>query len=156
MLNHHFRLSEGRFARLEPLPPNKPRGVPRQEDDRRATKRGPNSGSHAGCDCDGKPLISLSTEGQVGDCRGAASVPPAPPDADVLIADRGCDRCEARFREALADQRVEPRIPGRKNRKQTIECDAERHRQRDRIERMFGRLKDWRRITTRTSDAGSR
>ena len=30
-----------------------------------------------------------------------------------------------------------------------IKYDAERYKQRNRIERMFGRLKDWRRIATR-------
>ena len=42
-----------------------------------------------------------------------------------------------------------PCIPGRKNRKQAIEYDAELYTQRNHIERMFGRLKDWRRIATR-------
>jgi putative transposase len=91
----------------------------------------------------------LLTEGQVSDYRGAATVLPPLPDAKVMIADRGYDRCEARFREALAEQKIEPCIPGRKNRKQPIQYDAERYKQRNRIERMFGRLKDWRRIATR-------
>ena len=34
MSNHHVWLSEDRFARLEPLLPNKPRGVPRVDDRR--------------------------------------------------------------------------------------------------------------------------
>lgn len=33
-MNHHFWLSEAQFARLEPLLPNKPRGVPRVDDRR--------------------------------------------------------------------------------------------------------------------------
>jgi putative transposase len=32
MSDHHFWLSEAQFARLEPLLPNKPRGVPRVDD----------------------------------------------------------------------------------------------------------------------------
>ena len=99
------------------------------------------------CEGDGKPLILLLTEGQVSDYRGAATALPVLPDADVLIADRGYD--SDWFQEALADQRIEPCIPGRGNRKQTIKYDAERCKQRNRIERMFGRLKDWRRIATR-------
>ena len=35
-------------------------------------------------------------------------------------------------------------IPGRKSRKKTVKND----KRRNRIERMFGRLKDWRRIST--------
>ena len=34
MCDHHFWLSEAQFARLEPLLPNKPRGVPRVDDRR--------------------------------------------------------------------------------------------------------------------------
>jgi putative transposase len=94
-------------------------------------------------------LILLFTEGQVSDYRGAATVLPNLPDADVLIADKGYDRCEARFREALTDLEIEPCIPGRANRKAPILYDAQLYKQRNRIERMFGRLKDWRRIATR-------
>jgi transposase len=34
MSSHHFWLSEEQFARLKPLLPNKPRGVPRVDDRR--------------------------------------------------------------------------------------------------------------------------
>ena len=34
MSDHHFGLSEAQFARLKPLLPNKPRGVPRVDDRR--------------------------------------------------------------------------------------------------------------------------
>jgi transposase len=89
----------------------------------------------------------LLTEGQVSDYRGAATVLPALPQADILIADRGYD--SDWFRQALTERGIEPCIPGRKNRKQHIDYDADRYKQRNRIERMFGRLKDWRRISTR-------
>jgi putative transposase len=92
-------------------------------------------------------LILLLTEGQVSDYRGAATVLPDLPDADMLIADKGYD--SDWFREALTDLEIEPCIPGRANRKAPIPFDAGLHKQRNRIERMFGRLKDWRRIATR-------
>jgi transposase len=92
-------------------------------------------------------LILLLTEGQVSDYRGAATVLPALPDAEVLIADKGYD--SDWFREALIDLEIAPCIPGRKNRKTPILHDADIYKQRNRIERMFGRLKDWRRIATR-------
>ena len=92
-------------------------------------------------------MILLLTEGQVSDYRGAATVLPALPDAEVMIADRGYD--SDWFREALTSQGIKPCIPGRKNRKHLIEYDTERYKQRNRVERMFGRLKDWRRIATR-------
>ena len=231
MSDHHFWLSDAQFARLQPLLPNKPRGVPRVDDrrvisgivhvirnglmwrdapaaygphktlvqplralesggrvrpdlrrpcrrqrcdrhrdDRRdpsqgashrsepaqkgavprrigRTKGGLNSKLHAVCDGDGKPLILLLTEGQVSDYRGAATVLPALPDAEVLIADRGYD--SDWFRDALSELEIEPCIPGRSNRKAPIPYNADLYKQRNRIERMFGRLKDWRRIATR-------
>lgn len=113
------------------------------------TKDGLNSKLHAVCDREGKPLILLLTEGKVSDYRGAATVLPVLPDADRLIADKGYDRCAARFREALIDLKIEPCIPGRANRKAPIKYDANLYKQRNRIERMFGKLKDWRRIATR-------
>lgn len=69
------------------------------------------------------------------------------PEADTLIADRGYD--SDWFREALTDKGIEPCIPGRKNRKEPIEYDETLYKQRNLIERMFGKLKDWRRIAMR-------
>jgi putative transposase len=106
-----------------------------------------NSKLHAVCDGEGKPLILLLTEGQVSDYRGAACVLAALPDAGVLIADKGYD--SDWFREALAHIEIQPCIPGRANRKTPIPYDPKIYKQRNRIERMFGRLKDWRRIATR-------
>ncbi len=40
-------------------------------------------------------------------------------------------------------------IPGRANRKEPIVHDRELYKSRNFIERLFGRLKDWRRIATR-------
>jgi transposase len=40
-------------------------------------------------------------------------------------------------------------IPGRKQRKKTVKYDKRRYKRRNRIEIMFGRLKDWRRVATR-------
>jgi putative transposase len=94
-------------------------------------------------------LILLLTEGQVSDYRGAATVLPNLPAADRLIADKGYDRCAARFREALTELEITPCIPGRANRKAAIPYDPDLYKQRNRIERMFGSLKDWRRIATR-------
>lgn len=106
-----------------------------------------NSKLHAVCDGDGKPLILLLTEGQVSDYKGAATVLPALPDADLLIADRGYDADW--LRAALESRDIEPCIPGRKGRKEPVEYDEERYKNRNLIERMFGKLKDWRRISTR-------
>ncbi len=106
-----------------------------------------NSKLHAVCDADGKPLILLLTEGQISDYRGAATILPALPPADILIADKGYD--SNWFRHALAGLGIEPCIPGRSGRKEPVEYDEQAYKLRNRIERMFGRLKDWRRIATR-------
>ena len=44
---------------------------------------------------------------------------------------------------------IEPCIPSTKSRKVAIPHDKTLYRQRHKIENMFGRLKDWRRIATR-------
>ena len=92
-------------------------------------------------------MILLLTEGQASDYRGAAAMLPALPCADVLIADKGYD--SNWFRQALADLGIKSCIPGRSNRKEPVKYDKDLYKQRNLIERMFGRLKDWRRIATR-------
>jgi transposase len=69
------------------------------------------------------------------------------PPADWLLADRGYDA--GWFREALLDRGTKPCIPGRKSRDRPIRHDKRRYKRRHRIEMMFGRLKDWRRVATR-------
>ncbi len=64
-----------------------------------------------------------------------------------LIADRGYDA--DRIRSALRRQNTIPVIPGRRNRKRAIRHDEKRYKERWRIEAMFCRLKDFRRIATR-------
>ena len=92
-------------------------------------------------------MILLLTEGQTSDYRGARAMLTALPDADTLIADRGYD--SNWYREALDDKGITPCIPGRRNRKEPIGYDEVLYKQRNLIERMFGKLKDWRRIATR-------
>jgi len=62
------------------------------------------------------------------------------PEADWLLADRGYDADW--FRETLVDKGTTPCIPGRKSRKKTVNYDKRRYKRRNRIERIFGRLKD--------------
>ena len=89
----------------------------------------------------------LLTEGQVSDYLGADAMLGALPHADTLIADRGYD--SDGLRKALAERSIKACIPGRANRREPIVYDAELYKRRNLIERMFGRLKDWRRIATR-------
>jgi len=53
------------------------------------------------------------------------------------------------FREALIERGIKPCIPGRKSRDKPIKYDKRRYKRRNRIEIMFGRLKDWRRVANR-------
>jgi transposase len=81
------------------------------------------------------------------DHRGAAMMLPALPPARELLADRGYD--SNRFRAELAARGIAPCIPSTKSRKVPLPYDKLLYRQRHRIENMFGRLKDWRRVATR-------
>ncbi|MGK7870854.1 transposase, partial [Falsiroseomonas sp. E2-1-a20] len=69
------------------------------------------------------------------------------PPARELIGDRGYD--SGRFRAALQDKGITPCIPSTRRRKVPIPHDPTLYRQRHRVENMFGRLKDWRRIAMR-------
>jgi len=69
------------------------------------------------------------------------------PAADWLLGDRGYDADW--FRDALKDKGIKPCIPGRKARIEPVKYDKRRYKRRNRIEIMFGRLKDWRRVATR-------
>lgn len=81
------------------------------------------------------------------DHRGARLVLDALPQADALIADRGYD--SRWFREALAARGIAPCIPSSKSRKVAYPYDKALYRERHKVEVMFGRLKDWRRVATR-------
>ena len=93
----------------------------------------------------------LLSEGQMSDFKGAALMLPAMPGAKELLADKGYDADW--FREALANRKIAACIPSKSNRKAPIPHDAVLYKQRHRIENMFGRLKDWRRITPDTTVA---
>jgi transposase len=89
----------------------------------------------------------LLSEGQTSDFKGAASMLAALPRARELLADKGYDADW--FRQALAERGITACIPSKSNRKIPIEHDRTLYRQRHKIENMFGRLKDWRRVHTR-------
>ena len=64
-----------------------------------------------------------------------------------VMGDRGYD--SDRFRRILESNNNIPVIPGRKNRKTPVEYDEERYKKRGLIERIFGKLKENRRLTVR-------
>jgi transposase len=106
-----------------------------------------NSKLHVVCDGAGKPLVMLLTEGQMSDHKGARLMLKALPQAKAMIADRGYD--SNWFRAALKERGIEPCIPPTKSRSSPIDYDKALYRQRHKIENLFAKLKDWRRIATR-------
>ena len=71
------------------------------------------------------------------------ALPPTP----RLIADRAYDA--DRLRDWLRDRGIEAVIPGRAARAVAYPLNHIAYRRRNVIERMFGRLKNWKRIATR-------
>ncbi|GAB5463330.1 MAG: hypothetical protein HoeaKO_34210 [Hoeflea alexandrii] len=111
------------------------------------TKGGMNTKLHAVCDSQGRPIDLFVTAGQVSDYIGARALLRRLPNVKWLLGDRGYDADW--FREALQDKGIRACIPGRKQRKTPVKYDKRRYKRRNRIEIMFGRLKDWRRVATR-------
>lgn len=99
------------------------------------------------CDGDGKPLVLLLSAGQLSDYQGAALLLDALPKAKELLADRGYDANW--LRTALIRKGITPCIPPKKNRKVAIPYDKTLYKQRHKVENMFAKLKDWRRIAMR-------
>lgn len=92
-------------------------------------------------------MCLLLTQGQMSDHKGADVLVDRLPKANVLLADRGYD--SDRFRNKLNARGITPCIPPRKNRKTQYQYDKNLYKKRHKVENMFGRLKDWRRIAMR-------
>ncbi|GGE03388.1 IS5 family transposase [Aureimonas endophytica] len=67
--------------------------------------------------------------------------------AQRLIADKAYDA--DKLRTWLIERQIEPVIPGRAARGVVYPLNRKAYRRRNVIERMFGRLKNWKRIATR-------
>jgi putative transposase len=95
---------------------------------------------------DGKLVEGMLTGGQVHDVTVAGELV-----EDIVgcavIADRGYDSNE--LRRELEGNNNEAVIPGRKNRKEAITYDKEKYKKRGMIERIFGKIKENRRLTVR-------
>lgn len=97
--------------------------------------------------CEGTSDPVFLPAGQTPHYIGARALLSSIPQAGALLADRAYDA--DRFRNALIEMGISPCIPSRRGRKIPIPHDADRYRQRHKIENMFARLKAWRRIATR-------
>jgi transposase len=103
---------------------------------------------HARCDGKGRPLGFILTGGEIHDGQAFLALFRLLEDKiKAMIADKGYD-ADA-IREELLFHGVEPVIPSKINRRETIPYDRDAYRERNLIERLFNKLKNWRRIATR-------
>ena len=103
---------------------------------------------HARCDGQGRPLCFVLTPGQAHDVQGFGPLfRMLAEQIEALLADKGYDADAIRDDLARAD--VEAVIPAKNNRRTPIPHDRQKYRWRNLIERLFSRLKNWRRVATR-------
>ena len=120
------------------------RGVPPPD---WGTKGGMTSKLHGVCDSKDRPLRLHLSEGQCSDFTGADVVLKDLPPAATVMGDQGYDR--DKIRKMLSQQGIPPCIPPRRCRKKPVHYSKRLDRKGHKIENLFSRLKDWRRIATR-------
>jgi transposase len=101
---------------------------------------------HAAVDALGNPVRLLLTAGQASE-YGQANALIEGFDADYILADKGYDSDE--FVEVVEKTGAVAVIPPRRNRKEQREYDRELYKKRNLVERLFQKLKQFRRIATR-------
>lgn len=90
----------------------------------------------------------MLTGGEVSDYKAVPALLAMPVGKPrLMLADKGYDGDDVR--QSLLLKGVMPVIPPKANRRTPAPCDFHRYRDRNRIERMFNRLKQARRIATR-------
>ncbi len=92
-------------------------------------------------------MAFLLTPGQAADCRAAEALLRRLPPGALVMADRAYDTDAVR--EQIQGRRSVPNMPSRRNRRWKHCFSPVLYRGRNAIERMFGRLKDFRRVATR-------
>ena len=101
---------------------------------------------HAAVDALGNPVRLLLTGGQISDYQKAEDLIEGF-QADYVIADKGYD--SDAFVQAINSTGAEAVIPPRSNRKKMRSYDEELYKDRNLVERLFQKLKHYRRIATR-------
>ena len=94
-----------------------------------------------------RPVAFTITGGNVADCKAGAQLIEQLPPCEVLNADKGYD--SNALRQEIKGRGATPNIPPKSNRKWKPPFSPGLYRYRNAIERMFCRLKDFRRIATR-------
>ncbi len=95
----------------------------------------------------GRPLAFLLTGGQAADCRAAEALLQSLAPATLVMADRAYDTNA--IRKQIEEQGAVPNIPSKRTRLWKSCFSPVLYRDRNAIERMFCRIKDYRRIATR-------
>jgi len=98
-------------------------------------------------DAEGRPRVLLLSAGNINDMTMAGALLAAAKPFDRLIADRGYDTNA--IRALIADRGAQAVIPSTAARRAPIPYDRTAYRARNLVERLWCRLKDWRRIATR-------
>jgi transposase len=98
-------------------------------------------------DDQGRPRVLLLSAGNTNDITMAQALVEAAGPFRRLLADRGYDADHLRKR--LAERQAEAVIPTTTSRKSPIPYDTAAYRQRNSVERLWARLKDYRRVATR-------
>ncbi|MCB2082296.1 MAG: IS5 family transposase, partial [Rickettsiales bacterium] len=101
---------------------------------------------HAACDSHGNPLRFILTGGQASDYTQALALIDGMR-TDALLADKGYDADY--MLEAAENMGAIAVIPPKSNRKMPRTYDEELYKERNLIERLFNKLKHFRRIATR-------
>ena len=101
---------------------------------------------HAATDALGLPVRLIGSPGQRNDITFAHDLIEGF-DAEATLADKGYDADH--LCDSIAETGAEVVIPPKRNRKTQRSYDAELYKERNRIERFFAKLKQFRRVATR-------
>ena len=156
-----FDLTDFEWSMIQPLLPNKPRGVPRVDDWRvlngifwRLRTGAPwkdipeRYGPHTTCVNRQRPADRLKlTEGQAHDGRSAADMLLTLAVGDILLGDRAYD--SDGLRPAVAERGTWANVKPMPNRKNVPAFSAFLYRYRNAVERFLNKLKHFRGVATR-------
>jgi len=95
-------------------------------------------------------VVVVLTAGQCHDAKAFPAVFGAIPEscpAEYAVMDKGYDSDE--IRDTLVDRDIAPVIPSKVNRIEPIEYSKKHYKTRNRVERLIGKLKQFRRVATR-------
>jgi len=102
---------------------------------------------HALTDARGLPIRIVLTPGQAHDLVGADALLTTLGEGDILLGDKAYDADW--LRQKVEAQGAAPNIPDKSNRKEKHCFSKTLHKERNRVERFFNRIKHFRRIATR-------